>query len=163
MTLTDFCQYSEVRAILGVGTADIEDETLALPLYLRLLTLALSELGTALPADYVTTAAKPSKTADESRFVDLVQVFSGYLVARELLPALPQFAVKRFVQGKSDMERPQFDPEATKKAILDAIGRLSAAVSAAYALLTPASAALPAARRTIFAASGLGTDPVTGA
>lgn len=160
MTLTDFCQFSEVRAILGVGIADIEDETLALPLYTRLLSLALAELAASLQADYLTVSVKPSKTPEEVKFVDLVQVFSGYAVARELLPALSQFAAKRFVQGKSDMERPQLDAEATKKAILDAIGRLSAAVSAAYALLSPTSVAQPAARRTLFLASA-GSDQVT--
>ncbi|MCP3024959.1 hypothetical protein [Cupriavidus basilensis] len=162
MTLTDFCQYTEVRAILGIEPRDLEDTTLALPLYARLLSLALADLSPTLEADYLLTKQKVSKTAGEQKFMDLVQVFSGYAVARELLTALPQFAAMRIVRGKDTYER-QIDPEAIKEAVLAAIGRLSAPVLAAYATLSPTNATSSAPRRTLFSNSALGTDPVTGA
>lgn len=162
MNLTDFCQYTEIRAVLGVLSDDIDDETLALPLYGRLLSFALAEVDTSIEAFYLTLKDKDGPTAQEVKFVDLVQVFSGYAVAKELLPALPQFAAQRFVHGKDDMERKPFDPAATEKAILTAISRLSDKLLAAYAVLNPSSAVQPATRRTLFSSSR-GTDPVTNA
>lgn len=162
MTLTDFCQYAEIRAILGVMSGDIEDDTLALPLYGRLLSLALAELNPAIEDYYATVKAKQTQTAQEKKFVDLVQLFSGYAVAKELLPALPQFAAQRFVHGKDDLERKPFDPATTEQAILAAMGRLSVKVLAAYGVLTSTGAAESVTRRTLFSASR-STDPVTNA
>lgn len=160
MNLTDFCQYTEIRAILGVLSDDIDDDTLALPLYARLLSFALAELDTSLEAFYLNLKDKPDPTDQEVKFVDLMQVYSGYAVARELLPALPQFAAQRFVHGKDDLERKPFDPAATEKSILAALSRLSDKVLAAYAVLNSSSAAQSVTRRTLFASSR-GVDPVT--
>ena len=52
MLLSDFCSYAEVRAALGVEEDELEDATLALPVYSNNLELELLDLSLTLVEQY---------------------------------------------------------------------------------------------------------------
>lgn len=160
MALLDFCSYEDVRAILGVTDDEIEDATLALPLYLKQLQFALEDIAVGLEPLYLTLNAQPTRTAVESKLVDVLQVFSAYCISKNLLTAIPLFSPKRIQDGRAVIERFP-DPfsdlrEGVDMAYISLLARLTG--------LLPGVGLLPlgsTVSRTYFSTSLLANDPVT--
>ena len=49
MPITDYAAYDEIRAVLGVSDEELEDATLALPMYEKLLNMELLDISEDLP------------------------------------------------------------------------------------------------------------------
>ena len=92
--LTDFATYDEIRAVLGVSDEELEDGTLALPMYLKLLQLDFGDIAGTLEAQYLAAKASTPPSAAEQKLVDVVSVFSAYASSKHLLTSLPRFAPK---------------------------------------------------------------------
>lgn len=104
-TLANFVTPQEVRAVLGVAPEELEDSTLAMPLYLRQLQFNLSDIDTALESTYLTIAALSSRTAKQQKLYDVMQTYTAYAISRFLLASVSLFAPKRITDGKAEMER----------------------------------------------------------
>lgn len=158
--LNEFATYDEIRAVLGVSDEELEDSTLALPLYSSLLSMDLETINVALEAQYLAIKALPNHTAKEQKLLDVVSVFSAYAISKNLLTSLPLFAPKRITDGSAETDRIA-DPY---KAVRDGVNsmyaimrvRVSAALEAAIGTPIPV-----ATQRTYFAAVGLAINPIT--
>ncbi len=59
--LTDYTSYDEIRAVLGVSDEELEDGTLALPLYLTMLLMEFDDIEPTLDVQYTDIKALPSR------------------------------------------------------------------------------------------------------
>jgi hypothetical protein len=160
--LTDYTSYAEVRAILGVSSKELADETLALPLYEKLLRSELAEVDSNLGETYTSTLLIPegSRSVAEQKFIDITQVFSSYSTAKTLLSSLPYFGPKRVGDGRAEAERTTDPFKDTREQVDAAFGTIRQRLITAYTAVGGRSGRpVP---RAYFAASGIGTDPVTG-
>lgn len=163
--LTDYTTYDEIRAVLGVSNKDIQDSTLALALYDRLLLIDLDSLdstaGSGVRTLYTTISgiSQGSRTADQQRYYELVQVYSAYSVSNTLLTSLPYFAVQRVTDGRAEAERLS-DPYAdVKESVPMVLSTLRRRLLSAYTVL--GGSVSSTTTRSYFTATGLATDPVT--
>ena len=160
--LTTYTSHDEVRAVLGVSVKDLDDSTLALPLYERNLTLEFAEVDTTLKSSYATIAGLPegSRTAAEQTFYEVVQVYSAYSISRQLLTSLPYFALQRVTDGRAEGERENEAFKDVKDSINATFNILAARLRTYYSAL---GNSLTARETRIHAvATGLASDPVTG-
>jgi hypothetical protein len=105
--LTDYTSYDEVRAVLGVSTKDLDDATLALPIYERNLRIEFAELDSGTNSQYLAISAMPAntRTAAQQTFYEVTQVYSAYSISKQLLTSLPYFALQRVTDGRAEGER----------------------------------------------------------
>lgn len=161
MNLIDFTTYDEVRAVLGVSEEELADTTLALPLYLQQLQLSLESVYPPLESMYTAISAIDpiSRTVQEQKLFDIVQVFSGYATSKSLLVGAPLFAPRRITDGRAEVERVT-DPFANLRdeieQTLNALRqRLIAALEALDIVFNPAVG------RVYFGAAPLSRNPIT--
>ena len=163
LTLTDFTSPAEIRAILGVSSKELKDETLALSVYARELSFDLYDISPDLEATDL--ALPPSgKTTAQQRFYDATQLFSAYATCQRLLTSLPLFAPKSLTDGRAQFDR-QIDPLQDVREGVDASFQLAQKrLRETFEALTstPVTAA-PTVFRTIMGSTGIAVDPVTGA
>ena len=157
--LTDFASYDEIRAVLGVSDEELEDGTLALPMYLKLLQMEFGDMEPTLEAQYLAAKGSASPTAEEQKLVDVVSVFSAYAISKHLLTSLPLFAPKRITDGRAETDRVTDPFEGVREGVNSTYQSLKARVLIALSNAgTPTTAAT---QRTYFAAAGLAINPVT--
>lgn len=162
MTLTDFTTYDEIRAVLGVSDEEIENVTLALPIYATELEFVLSDISEDVITEYTTIAAiaEGSRTAVQQRYYNVVRLFSSYVIAKSLLTSLPMFGFKSVGDGKADTER--FDKWEDVKAGVEAgYTGLLARLKALLQQLDPGFTPVAPVVRNFIVAAGLASDPVT--
>jgi hypothetical protein len=157
--LIDFTSYEEIRAALGVSDEELEDATLALPMYEQDLIIDLDEIHENIDTEYHDLAGTLSN--DQLRFQRCVQVFSTYSVARHLLNSLPMFAPKRMQDGRAEQERSDDPYEATRIGVNGMYGRLRAKLAEAFETLFPGEEAVASIYPTFATSTGLPLDPVT--
>lgn len=104
--IEDYTSFEEVRAALGVSDDELEDETLALPMYLDDLMESFyrchpqfEAVWGALPSDE--TQYSPT----QARLVRVSRLFATYSVARHVGTAMPMFAPRSIGDGKATMAR----------------------------------------------------------
>ena len=157
--LTDFASYDEIRAVLGVSDEELENGTLALPMYLKLLQMEFGDMEPTLEAQYLAAKGSASPTAEEQKLVDVVSVFSAYAISKNLLTSMPLFAPKRITDGRAETDRVTDPFEGVREGVNSTYSILLARVKAALeALGTPITAATG---RVYFSAVGLAINPVT--
>ena len=157
--LTDFASYDEIRAVLGVSDEELEDGTLALPMYLKLLQMEFGDMEPTLEVQYLAAKSSASPTAEEQKLVDVVSVFSAYAISKHLLTSLPLFAPKRITDGRAETDRVTDPFEGVREGVNSTYQSLKARVLIALSNAgTPTTAAT---QRTYFAAAGLAINPVT--
>ena len=164
MALTTYTSYAEVRAVLGVSSTELPDTTLALPMYGLLATLALEDIHVDLPTSFSTVSALPSKTTNEQRFVDLVQLYVPYTIAKNLLTSLPMFGVKQLSDGRAEFQRQADVFDDVRDGVDAALSSLRYRLAAVFSVLNPTldvSLTIPTVATVV--ATGLNLDPVTGA
>lgn len=107
MTLATYTTPAEIRAVLGVSTTELPDAVINLPMYETNLDLALEDVATTLQALYLAAVAvlPADRTANETKLVKLVSLYSAYVIARDMLTSLSQFAVSRLTDGKAEFQR----------------------------------------------------------
>ena len=157
--LTDFATYDEIRAVLGVSDEELEDGTLALPMYLKLLQLDFGDIAGTLEAQYLAAKASITSSAAEQKLVDVVSVFSAYAISKHLLTSLPLFAPKRITDGRAETDRITDPFEGVREGVNSMYPVLKSRVGAALAALGTSVTASPA--RTFFSVAGLAINPVT--
>ena len=157
--LTDFASYDEIRAVLGVSDEELEDGTLALPLYLKLLQMDFGDLASTLEAQYLAAKALPTPSAAEQKLLDVVSVFSAYAISKHLLTSMPLFAPKRITDGRAETDRVTDPFEGVREGVNSTYQTLKARVLIALGNTgTPTTAATD---RVYFSAAGLTINPVT--
>lgn len=157
--LTDFATYDEIRAVLGVSDEELEDGTLALPMYLKLLQLDFGDIAGTLEAQYLAAKALPSPSAAEQKLLDVVSVFSAYAISKHLLTSMPLFAPKRITDGRAEADRITDPFEGVRQGVNSMYPVLRGRVLAALeALGTSVTAAVG---RTYFSTAGLAINPIT--
>ena len=163
MAITSYTSYDEVRAVLGVSTDELEDSTLALPLYDYGLQAELNDISATLAADFteVLAIASQSRTAVQAWFYQTTKLFATYSVARQLCSALPLFGPKDISDGKATVSRFADSPYRTViKAVQDGLNTARLRLESAHAQLNSSSSKV--VTQSYLLASALGTDPVTG-
>ena len=157
--LTDFASYDEIRAVLGVSDEELENGTLALPMYLKLLQMEFGDMEPTLEAQYLAAKGSASPTAEEQKLVDVVSVFSAYAISKNLLTSMPLFAPKRITDGRAETDRVTDPFEGVREGVNSTYQTLKARVLIALGNAgTPTTAAT---QRTYFAVAGLAINPVT--
>ena len=158
MSLDLFTSYPEVRAVLGVSDEELEDITLALPMYSLKLQMELEEVYVGLYDLYITTRDLPVVSPAEQKLLNVVQVFSAYAVSKSLLASSTLFAPQKITDGRAGMER--FDAtENLRDEIEQTLVALKArilAVLGVLGLVVPVTSP-----RVYFGAAGLSINPIT--
>lgn len=159
-TLQQFTTPDEIRAVLGVSPEELEDVTLAMPLYLRQLQFELSDIDSTLESSYLSIAAMSSRTTAQQKLYDVMQAFAPYFLAKILLTSAPLFAPRRITDGRAEAER-VVDPYLEVREGVDAgfLSLRSRLKDALTALGTTVSSTNLAMVYTL--ASGLAVNPVT--
>jgi len=163
MALSDYTTPQEIRAVLGVSSTELTDETLALSMYGTLATLGLEDIHKNLPTEFSTVSALPVKTSQQQRFVDLVKLYVPYKIAKELLTSLPLFAVKQLSDGRAEFQRQADVFNDLRDGVDAALNSLKFRLSATYASMYPAVIVnTPTATFSSVRAAGLAVNPITG-
>lgn len=159
-TLLDYTSYDEIRAVLGVSDEELEDITLALPIYTQKLGFELSDISDTLESVYETAKTAPAPTAAQTKLLNSVQVFSAYAIAKHLLGSASLFAPRRIGDGRAETERVT-DPFETLRDDVES-GYLSLKQRVSSALVGLGEQVGAATSRTYAAIAGLPVDNVTG-
>lgn len=164
-SLTSYTSYTTVRALLGVSHLEITDTTLALDLYVQAMELELGDMAEddALVTEYerILAVAIGDRTTPEAKLLQLVQLYAGYSVARQLFSSLPMFAPKVIEDGKARMERVANPFEPLGTALQTMCRTLCSRIISLLPTLVSGVVTPNAVSRTYTAAVGLATDPVT--
>lgn len=168
MSLTTYCDFSEVRSALGVNDIELSDGVLDLPVYEMGLIRELNRLSTSLNAAFLAISAKsPSvRTTDEAELHSSVRLFSVYAAAKQVGVSLANFAPKDVGDGKATISRYSGEPfEKVLARVDDYYSALRGELRALYEVFSSAASTTTASTQpgTFFISSKRGYDPVTGA
>lgn len=168
LTLSDYTDNKTVRGLLGVAPEEVTDADFTALESTNLLevTLALEEISEGLPAQFeaVKAITAASRSAVQTRFFSLVQVYAAYTVASKIANgALAMFAPVTIQSNAANVQTRQQDPYAQLRSALTA--SLGTWQQRLVALLPKLDASLSAASvpRLFAGSAGLNLDPVTGA
>lgn len=150
ISIADYTTADEIRAVLGVDSIELNDETLALPVYAQALQIKLSGFtgtfgattGTVMTI-YDVLTSQASMTADEENFVITVKQLATLILAETCCSGLSMFALKTDSDGKASQGR--FASEATFRDVVahvrgrlaSVIGTLDYIMSGSYTYATP--------------------------
>jgi hypothetical protein len=160
MSILDYTSYDEVRAALGVSDDELEDVTLALPIYEDRLLADLEDIGADLNALYLATKDVAEPAADQVRFLRSARLFANYALAKALTGTLPMFGPKSIEDGKARMERFADPYKETVRSINSEYEKWRARLQQAYSTLGQPSSG--STRRPYFAVVSPASDPITG-
>lgn len=164
--LTAYTNPSEIRAVLGVNSSELTDQTLAARSYYTMATLGLEDVHLGIPDLFSTISALPSssRTAQQARFFDLVSLYAPYLIAKQLLVSLPMFAVLEVADGRASFTRQKDAYLATAAGVDGMLQALKLRLAAAYNTLNPGAGAVTTTSSFItMGLAPLSLDPVTNA
>lgn len=160
--LSDYTNYNDIRAVLGVADEELPNDTLEIEVNRLALQLDLSSLSPTLPADYLSIQAAATRTASEQAVYDAVRLYAPFAVASQLLQSLPMFAPREINDSKTKIVRDSNSPHAetaARCALNYAKYREHLRVSyGAYKQVTTARTA----NFPFFLGAKPATDPVTG-
>ena len=159
MPITNYATYDEIRAVLGVSDEELEDATLALPMYEKLLNMELLDISEDLPTLYASITANPAATAQEKKLLDVVSVFSAFAISKHLLTSLPLFAPKRITDGRAETDRVTDPFEDVRQGVNSMYSTLKTRIQKLLELLGTATAT--AATRIYATVAGLAVNPIT--
>lgn len=162
MHLLDYTTYADVRAILGVSSTELPDQTLSLNLYSDQAELMLSDIYETLPDLFATIKANPTPTATEAKLEKLVSLYFGYSVAKLLLTALPMFSVKSLDDGRAGFVRFDEALNDIRDGVDAALATIKARLVSTLNILIPAAVNTTTSETVHILATGLAVDPVTG-
>lgn len=163
VVITDYTNYDEVRAALGVTVDEVGNEVLGLPMYGNHLGMELDELDATLIATYagISALSLPTRSAAQKRLFSAVGLFATYAVARHLGTSLPMMGPKSISDGRAVVTRFSDSPyKATLARIEAQYERTRSSVLSALAALNSSSVA--DIRITYMGVAPPSTDPVVG-
>jgi len=167
MALTNYCEFDEVRAALGVNDLELSDAVLSLPVYEIGLIRELTKISSSLPAAFssINDKDEASRTSAEEDLLSATHLFCVYAVARQAGVPLPMMAPKDIGDGKATLSRFSGEPFTAVLSGIDAAYNaaktdLRASLDAYGTTITATKATVPI---TGFARAQRVTDPVTGA
>lgn len=102
--LTEFTTYDDIRAALGISDEELDDETLDLAIFETL----LEEDMFAIDPDVLTYwngLPTSGLTPEQTRFQNLVKLFSTYAVAYRLLNTAELFGFIKVTDSRATMQR----------------------------------------------------------
>ena len=146
---------------------ELTDDTLALPHYVTLFELEMSDVDEgvgAVNSMYATIEAidPGTRTANQVSYYNLYRLLAAYSVARQLLGSLAMFAPKRIQDGRAAVERVDDPYSAARAGINAGYTGLLARLKALLGILDPGVVLTPPGIGIMILASPLGVDPVTG-
>lgn len=165
--ITTYTSYAEVRASLGVEEKEVDDITLALPMYANHLDMEFSDLEDGLSlaepiADTfatLTAIGAGSRTRAQSRMLANTSLFATYAVARHLGTSLGMLAPKSIGDGKALMTRFTDNPyKVTLERVEAQYEKAKDALTAALDALNSTTTA--AVTTPFFGVASPATDPV---
>lgn len=160
MPFADYTTPTEVRSLLGAGPKEVTDDTITSNNYLTHILEALDAFDPTAAAIYFAARDAEPPTADQARYILLIQSFCSYVVAINLVPALPNLIAKRITDGKSETER--HNPYASLLPDLEkTLVWLRTRIQRQLRALNGQPESLPTAR-TLAGGVGLAIDPITG-
>lgn len=165
-SLTDFTDYATIRGVLGVAATELTDTDLALPIYFHEVVEAFAAVNSTVVTMYETVKAidAGTRTAQQTRYYNIVQVYSAYLVASVLVSgALEMFAPKEITDGKAKTVRVDDPFSNLRSSIALSLAAWRARLQAVLLLLDPTQTFTAPAARTNIAVVPMGVDRVTGA
>lgn len=162
MALSDYTSYDEIRAVLGVESEELSDDTLGLNIYENSLLQDLDEIDVGLTAEILAVRTMETELSDaQNRLLRNADLFAPHCVAFHLTTSLPMFAPKNIGDGKATLARFSDAPyRDTVRKVTTAYERYKTSLSAAYKALI--SSSLTTQVRQYSIVSGLSIDPVTG-
>lgn len=165
MALVDFTSYADIRAALGVVVDEIQDDVISLPIYENNLAMELDAIDLALIADHGVVKVKDvgARTDNETRFMRAMQLYTTYVVARQLTTSLPLFSPKEITDGKASLVRYAQNPyETTIKGVGQLCETYRLLVISAYGTMKETAEGAPAIRNYFNVVTPT-YDPITGA
>jgi hypothetical protein len=168
MSLTTYCDFSEVRSALGVNEIELSDGVLGLPVYEMGLIRELNRLSTSLNAAFLAIhlLTPSARTSTEAELHDAVRLFSVYAAAKQVGVSLANFAPKDVGDGKATISRYAGEPfEKVLSGIEDYYSALRGELRSLYETFSSSSSIAVASTKPskFFVAAKRGYDPVTGA
>ncbi len=161
-TLTDFTDYDSVRAVLGIAPEELEDATLALPIFYIRLSEDIRDLSVTMEADYLAAKTIISPAADETRFINLMSAYSAYRVAAYELGPLPLVAFKTLKDQAAEADRVSNPFKEIAEDVISSLNYIQGKLLAAYGVISPGNPAPTPTARVWVSGVGLAVDPVTG-
>lgn len=161
--LIDYTTYDQIRAVLSVTDEELEDVTLALPVFETNLTEQFAAAGAGLQTKYLELLASgvDNLTTNERRYCDIAQVFSTYGIAVQLLDSLPLLAVKSEQDARAQYERFEKPFERVDANVRSAFAVAKANLITVYNLITSTPLTVPTFTRSFTGSAGIAKDPVT--
>lgn len=163
MALVEFTSFDEVRAALGVSDDEIEDSTLALPIYEFNLKQELRAVSAGILSSFATvsTISADSRSDLEAQLYEAVWLFSTYAVALHLTTSLPMFSPKEMTDSKASFVRyAQGNIESVVAGVRQQYEASRAILSAVLNDVVPTADASQTTRSYV-AKAGLPVNPVT--
>jgi hypothetical protein len=151
-----------VRAVLGVSAQELPDSVLTNSIYSVRLSEDLRDLNSQMVSDFITISALASPTPDQTRFIDLLQTYAAYNVARQCLVSLPMFAPLTIKDEKAELTRNVNSYAQLKTDVGEVLSIMRTRLLTAYTAVNSSALAPTVTDRVFGLAVGLGTDPVTG-
>lgn len=163
MAMTDYCEYGEIRAALGVNDVELSDAVLSLPIYEIGLVRELNKVSTSLPAAFSSAKGEDPQSAEAKGLVDAVHMFAAYSVAKQVGASLSTFAPKDVGDGKATIARFSGQPYTeTMDNVKAALADARSALEDAFAVYNGQGASSAVDVSGFFVAGQRLTDPVTG-
>lgn len=169
MALEPFTSEAQVRAALGVTDVELTDATLALPLFVKGLRLALDEVGATPNNGALVTAfnvvaaiAEVDRTPVQRNLYDAVELYAPLSVAVQCASSLPLFSQKSVTDGKAAISRHSESPfkEIINQCKQDA-ERFRQNLEKRWATYNSTTSTAPKAP-TLFTISSPSSNPITG-
>ena len=162
---------ADVRALLGVSTFELKDETILLPVYQTQVDFEVDGVHPKLEATYATIAKKieenkqdpqnPVPTRIEKKIVGSTQVYATYALALILADSLGMFGLQKIADGKAEGQRATTAQENTYNNLL---AKAEAVKDELLQNLEDFGLEKPVDNFVfLIRSAGLATDPVTGA
>lgn len=165
MALTQYCEFDEVRAALGVNQIELSDAVLNLPIYEIGLVRELAKVSESLPAAFLqaATLAPEQRSEDQGKLYDAGRLFCVYAVARRVGSSLGNLAPKDVSDGKAALSRFADSPYRDVLSRLEMqYGEALVDLQAVYASINASVSAPNTRPGSIFVVSSRSSDPVTG-
>lgn len=165
MALDPYTTPALIRALLGVATKELTDDTVNLPVYSTIMLEQLYEVSATLPTDFLSLEGVTSRTPEQIHFVDLTQAYCSYLVARQCVPAIGMFAPKVIKDDRTELARGDGPADKLQEELTRSLATVRRMLKKAYLKINPDAVFDVSGTATPLLAtiSTIGVDPVTAA
>jgi hypothetical protein len=158
---TNLVTTDSVRAVLGVSAKELPDTVLGSQVYSTRLREDLIDMHPQIISDFAAIGALASPTSDQQRFLDLMETYAAYNVAKQCLDALPMFSPLTIKDEKAELTRNVDSYKNLKADVSAVLSLMKGKLQKAYAAVNPDAPAPTPVDRIWGVSVGLGSDPVT--